>query len=72
LTLEVTAGFMVEHFIGKAQQLGFSLREMKELLLLRGDAAHSCLPVRDASQRVPVAGRVGGSEWQKISRVERY
>jgi DNA-binding transcriptional MerR regulator len=35
------------HFIGKAQQLGFSLREIKELLLLRGDAAHSCLPVRE-------------------------
>jgi len=34
-------------FIGKAQQLGFSLTEIKDLLLLRRNTAHACPEVRD-------------------------
>ena len=37
-------------FIGKAQELGFSLKEIRELLLVRRDD-HACAPVRELLQR---------------------
>jgi len=38
------------HFIKRAQQLGFSLKEMSELLLLRVDALTSCEEVRQRTE----------------------
>jgi len=38
-------------FIGKAQQLGFSLTEIRDLLLLRRNSAHACPEVRDLIRR---------------------
>ena len=37
------------HFIKRAQQLGFSLREIMELLALRVDGQHSCEEVKQAA-----------------------
>jgi DNA-binding transcriptional MerR regulator len=38
-------------FIGKAQELGFSLSEIRELTLLRQNAAHACPEVRALIRR---------------------
>ena len=38
-------------FIGKAQKLGFSLNEIKELLILRRDHVHACSRVRGLLQQ---------------------
>jgi len=38
-------------FIAQAQALGFSLREIRELLLVRNTQAHACAQVRDLIQR---------------------
>ncbi len=53
------------HFIGKAQTLGFSLREIKELLLLRREPGHSCPQVRGLLQNKLAAVR------QKIGDLSR-
>jgi Hg(II)-responsive transcriptional regulator len=37
------------HFIKRAQKLGFSLKEITELLLLRVDGQHSCEEVKQAT-----------------------
>ena len=56
------------HFIHRAQQLGFSLREIKELLLLRGDASHSCPPVRGRLEQKLADVRLKIGALQKIER----
>jgi len=38
-------------FIGKAQELGFSLSEIRELTILRQNAAHACPEVRGLIRR---------------------
>jgi DNA-binding transcriptional MerR regulator len=38
-------------FIGYAQELGFSLTEIRDLLLLRRNSAHACPEVRDLIRR---------------------
>lgn len=40
----------VVRFIKRAQQLGFTLDECEELLLLRNDDSRACAEVRDAAQ----------------------
>src|SRR5829696_9197496 len=39
------------HFIAKAQDLGFSLAEIRELVLLRGEKARACPEVRSLIER---------------------
>jgi Hg(II)-responsive transcriptional regulator len=38
------------HFIKRAQKLGFTLKEITELLLLRVDAQHACDEVRERTE----------------------
>ena len=56
------------HFIGKAQTLGFSLREIKELLLLRREPGHNCPQVRDLLHHKLAAVR---QKVDALSRLER-
>lgn len=50
-------------FIRKAQVLGFSLEEVRELLVLRRDGLHACREVRDLLRQ-----KIGGIR-QKISEL---
>lgn len=55
-------------FIRKAQDLGFSLQEIRELLLLQGDSAGACVHVRELLDQKLVSVRRKIEELQKLER----
>lgn len=55
-------------FIRKAQELGFSLQEIRELLILQGESAEACEHVRELLDQKLASVRGKIEELQKLER----
>jgi DNA-binding transcriptional MerR regulator len=56
------------HFIRKAQELGFSLQEIRELLLIQDEQVEACTHVRDLIEEKLVAVRDKVKHLKKLER----